>query len=245
MAKKLLDTIIKRRTTAELVVKPRLSPHIKLVLAGSILTSVALAGAWVYNYGLSAAGFERAFAAQEQERLESQLERHAQENETLREELARAQRSVQMSETAFQELDRALKTSAQEIVRLREELNFYRNIISPLDKKAGLRIQSLNVEPAGAKHTYRYKLVLIQALKHDRAVRGAASLEVTGVREGEDAVLAVTEGKERAIRVNFKYFQDIEGEFELPPDFKPKRIKVSVKPRGAEAVEASYAWPQA
>lgn len=245
MAKKLLDTIIKRRTTAELVVKPRLSPHIKLLLAGSILTSVVLAGAWLYNYGLSTAGFERAFAAQEQERLAAQVRNQKQANETLREELARAQRSVQMSETAFQELDRALKASAAEIVKLREELNFYRNIISPLDKKAGLRIQSLHVEPAGDKHKYRYKLVLIQALKHDRAVRGSATLEVTGTRDGEPTALAMPEGRKGMIKVNFKYFQDIEGEFELPPDFKPQRIKVSVDPRGGDPVEASYAWPQA
>jgi hypothetical protein len=245
MAKKLLDTIIKRRTTAELVVKPRLPPHLKLLLAGSILTSVVLGGAWLYNYGLSAAGFERAFAAQEQERLAAQLERQRRDNEALREELARAQRSVQMSETAFQELDRALKASAAEIVKLREELNFYRNIISPLDKKAGLRIQNLHVRPTGAANTYRYKLVLIQALKHDKAVRGVASLEVTGLKDGEETALAVTDDKDGAIRVNFKYFQDIEGEFELPPGFKPQRIRVSIKPRGGEPVEASYAWPQA
>lgn len=245
MAKKLLDTIIKRRTTAELVVKPRLSSHLKLLLAGSILTSVVLAGAWIYNYGLSAAGFERAFAVQEQERLATQVQRQKRENQALREELARAQRSVQMTETAFQELDHALKASATEVVKLREELNFYRNIISPLDKKAGLRIQSLNVEPAGANNLYRYKLVLIQALKHDRAVRGAARLEITGVQEGEDTVVAVTDDREGAIRVSFKYFQDIEGEFELPANFKPRRIRVSVKARGSDPVEASYPWPQA
>lgn len=245
MAKKLLGTMWKRRTTAELVVRPRLSPRIKLLLAGSILTSVVLAGGWIYNYGLSTAGFERSFAVQEQRRLQAQVRRQAEENEALRERLARAQRSVQMNETAFQELDRALKTSAEEIVHLREELNFYRNIISPPDQKAGLRIQNLHIEPAGAENQYRYKLVLIQALKHERAIRGAASFKIVGVQGGEDTVISVPSGKRRAIKVNFKYFQDIEGEFELPRNFKPQRVKVRVKPRGAEAVEASYAWPQA
>ena len=62
----------------------------------------------------------------------------------LREEGARAQRTIQMDQAAYQELDKSLKTSAQEIVALSEEVNFYRNIIWPVDKKSGLRIQNLS-----------------------------------------------------------------------------------------------------
>lgn len=233
----------KRRTTGELIVKPRLSSRTKLLLAGGLLTTAVAAGGWIYNYGLSTAGFERTTAAQAQERLRAEIERHAKENEALREELARAQRSVQMSETAFQELDRALKASAAEIVKLREELNFYRNIISPLDKKAGLRIQNLLLEPAGGSQ-YRYKLVLIQALKHEQTINGSARLEIAGLQDGQDAVVSVPGPGDRPIKVNFKYFQDLEGEFELPKNFKPRRVKVQVIPtRGAE-VEESFAWPQ-
>jgi hypothetical protein len=164
----------------------------------------------------------------------------------LRESLARAQRSVQMNETAFQELDRALKASAHEIVKLREELNFYRNIISPSDKKSGLRIQNLLIEPTGAANHFRYKLVLIQALKHEQTINGSAWFEIVGVQGGQDSVLAIPGKDEQLIKINFKYFQDIEGEFELPKNFKPRRVKINVKPtRGLEAVEESYAWPQA
>lgn len=236
--------MFKRRTTGTLVVKPQLAPRTKLLIAGGLLTAVVAAAGWIYNYGLSAAGFERTSAAQEQERLRAEIERQAKENETLRDELARAQRSVQMSETAFQELDRALKASASEIVKLREELNFYRNIISPLDKKAGLRIQNLLVEPAGGNQ-YRYKLVLIQALKHEQTINGSARLEIAGERGGQDAVVSVPGSGERPIKVNFKYFQDLEGEFELPKDFKPRRVRVQVTPTRGTGVEESFAWPQA
>ncbi len=235
----------KRRTTGQLIVRPRLSPRTKLLLAGGTLTAVMLAAGWIYNYGLSTAGFERSSAAQEQERLQAEIRRRTAENQELREALARAQRSVQMNETAFQELDQALKASAQEIVKLREELNFYRNIISPPDKKSGLRIQSLFVEPAGATNQYRYKLVLIQALKHEQTINGSARFEITGVQNGQDAVVAIPAASDRSIKVNFKYFQDIEGEFELPQNFKPRRIKVNVTPNRGAQVEESFAWPQA
>lgn len=238
--------IFKHRTTGQLVVKPRLSSRVKLLLIGTTLTVVVLGSGWIYNYGLSTAGFERSSAAQKEEHLQEQLKQQKAENNDLREKLAQAQRSVQMNDTAFQELDRSLKSSAQEIVKLREELNFYRNIISPADKKSGLRIQNLSIEPTETANKYRYKLVLIQALKHEHTIDGSASLEIVGVQGGQDSVVSIPGSGGDAIKVSFKYFQDIEGQFELPKNFKPRRVKVNVKPtRGAQAVEESYAWPRA
>ena len=234
-----------RTKTGELVVKRRLPSRTKLLLSVGIVLSLALAAGWIYNYGLSMAGFARHSADQEQSRLQQALDQRDTENRELRESLARAQRSVQMNETAFQELDRALKASAQEIVKLREELNFYRNIISPADKRGGLRIQNLYIEPAGSNQ-FRYKLVLIQALKHEYVIRGSANLEISGTQAGESKTVNVPGEKDRPIAVNFKYFQDIEGRFDLPRNFKPQRIKVNVIPAGGtQSIEESFAWPLA
>lgn len=235
----------KKRATADLVVRRKLSPRAKLLLTGSVVTVAILAAGSIYNYGLSTAGFERLSANRQQTRLEEDLERQAAENQDLRDSLARAERSLQMNETAFQELEQALTASSQEIVKLREELNFYRNIITPVDKKSGLRIQSLYIEPSGTNQ-YRYKLVLIQALKHERTISGSANLEISGMQGAEETVLTVPAAGERPLRVNFKYFQDLEGRFELPKNFKPRRVKVNVTPAGgSQSVEESYAWPQA
>ncbi|MFL6623676.1 MAG: DUF6776 family protein [Sulfurifustis sp.] len=226
--------------------KPRLSPRTKLLIAVGVVTTVVLGVGWIYNYGVSMAGFERSSAAIEQQRLREEIRRREAEVQELRESVARAERSLQMNETAFQELDRSLKASAQEIVKLREELNFYRNIISPADKKSGLRIQNLFIEPAGGSGLFRYKLVLIQALKHEQTIIGSASFEISGDQAGHDSTITIPGNGDKPIRVNFKYFQDIEGRFELPKNFRPRRVKVSVTPSGgAQIVEESYAWPQA
>ncbi len=235
-----------RNKTGELVVKPRVAPRLKLLITGAAVTVLILGAGWIYNYGLSMAGFDRSSASRQQQKLETEIHQLRNDNQELREGLARAQRNLQMDQTAYQELERSLKASAQEIVKLREELNFYRNIISPADKKSGLRIQSLNIEPVGKSNEYRYKLVLIQALKHERTVYGQARFEISGTRAGETAVLHVPSTKERPINVNFKYFQDIEGKFALPKDFRPQQIKVNVMTRGgARTAEETYPWPQA
>ncbi len=231
--------------TVEVVVKRRYSPVVKLIAAGAVGVAAIAATVFVYNHGLSMAGFERESAVRARQTLEDDTRQLRGELQQLRESLARAQRTIQMDQAAYQELDKSLKGSAQEIVRLREEVNFYRNIISPADKKSGLRLQSFSIVPAGGVNQYRYKLVLIQALKHERAVTGQASFEIDGMQAGEDVQLRFPRATERPIAVNLKYFQDIEGKIELPRNFQPRRIRVSITTSGGgQPVEASYAWPQ-
>lgn len=228
----------------ELIIKQRYSPRIKLLLAVIAAVALLAAAGFIYNYGLNRAGFESQSAQATQLTLQDEMRKLQDENREQRESLARAQRTIQMDQAAYQDLDKSLKASAQEIVKLREELNFYRNIISPADKKSGLRIQNLYIEPAGGTNQFRYKLVLIQALKHESLIQGRAVLEISGTQVGEDTVLRFPATNERPIMVSFKYFQDIEGKLELPRNFQPKRIKVYITtPGGNSMAEATYAWP--
>jgi hypothetical protein len=228
----------------DLVIKPRYSPRIKLLLAVILAVALLALAGLIYNYGLTRAGFERESAEQVQLASQANIRKLQEKNQELQESLARAQRTVQMDQAAYQDLDKSLKASAQEIVKLREELNFYRNIISPVDQKIGLRIQNLSIEPVGTTNQFRYKLVLIQALKHESSVHGRASFEISGIQVGEDATVRVPAVNERPIQVNFKYFQDIEGKLELPRNFQPKRIKVIITSVGGTSMaEATYNWP--
>jgi hypothetical protein len=234
-----------RKTTGAVVIKRQLSSRAKLVIVGCIGAVVVGTALFVYEHGLSMAGFERALATRLQQRLEDDNSRVRDENQQLREALARAERTIQMDQAAYQDLDKTLQVSAQEIVKLREELNFYRNIISPADKKAGLRVQSLDIQQVGTGTVYRYKLVLIQALKHDRSVFGTVGLEINGTQAGQGVTFKVPNASERPIQVNLKYFQDIEGKFELPKGFRPRNIRVNViTAGGGQTAEAVYDWPQ-
>jgi hypothetical protein len=247
MLQYLRRTIRQHKTTGSFVVKRQLSPRAKLLIVGGIGAAIIGAVIFIYEHGLSMAGFEAALASRLQQRLEEQTGRLRDENQQLREALARAERTVQMDQVAYQDLSKSLQTYEQDIVKLREELNFYRNIISPPDKKGGLRVQSLDIQQAaGSTSSYRYKLVLIQALKHERSIFGTAVLEISGLQGGQNAVIKVPAANERPISVNLKYFQDIEGKFELPRGFRPRSIKVSVTAAGGgQTVEAVYDWPQA
>ena len=76
--------MFKRQTIGQLVVKPRLKPRTKLIIVIGLVTLLVAGSGWIYEYGLSAAGFERSFATQAQRELEEELQRQAAENEELR-----------------------------------------------------------------------------------------------------------------------------------------------------------------
>lgn len=236
--------MFQRNRTSELVVKPRLSSRSKLIVTALIGLGLLLSAGSIYNYGLTTAGFKRLLATEKEGTLNDQIDKLSKENKELQAALARSERTLQMDQTAYKGLDRQLKGSAREITKLRGELNFYRNIISPSNKKSGLRIQSLALEKTDKKSSYRYKLVLIQALTHDRNIRGNAKLEVSGMQAGKATTLSYPTARQKAIRINFRYFQDVTGKIELPGNFEPREIKIKVntRGRGGQSVEQVYPW---
>ena len=166
------------------------------------------------------------------------------ENRQLRDALTRAQRALEKDQATFQEMDNALKTSARQIALLRDDLVLYRNIIAPPDWKSGLRIQRLEIHPAGKSDLYSYKLALIQSMKHESSIRGTAAFQIVGLQDGRDAVVRFPAGNERPGQVNLKYFQEIGGKFELPRGFKPRSARISVVTSdGAKPVERTFDWP--
>ncbi len=235
-----------RNRTSEMIVKPAYSPRLKMTIALIFAVLVIIGGATIYNYGLSSAGFESLLASAAQKGLKTSISGLRQENDQLKDSLARAERTLQMDQAAYIELNQSLKQSAAEIAKLREDLNFYRNIISPPNKKEGVRIQSLEIDKTLEKYTYKYKLVLIQALKHDYLVRGSAKLEVTGIQAGKSKKLVFPGQKTKSIKINFRYFQEFMGELKLPGNFEPKDVKIIVATRGRNAakIERSYSWPE-
>lgn len=241
-----LKHLFSSHRTAELVIKRRTAPHTKLFLVGLGMALMLVAAGAIYQYGLSVGGIEP-FAFQRQSALRDDLKRMKEENMDLRETLARAQRTLQTDQVAYLELDRKLKDSDREINRLREELSFYRNIISPSGKVSGLQVDRLNIERAASagEGAFRYKLVLIQALKHDSTVSGRVRLDVAGAQDGREAVLAFP-AADRPHNINFKYFQEFEGPLKLPRNFHPTGVKVTITITAptAQTLEQNYAWPK-
>ena len=64
-------------------------------------------------------------------------------------------------------MEKNLADLQAQVLRHREELTFYRGIVSPEDGIGGLRIQSFNVMAGAAERHYRVRLVLVQSMRQD------------------------------------------------------------------------------
>ncbi|MEO0971608.1 MAG: DUF6776 family protein [Pseudomonadota bacterium] len=170
------------------------------------------------------------------------------DNQRLRRELATLSTSRGVEQQAQQEVRSMLMELERKVQSQREELDFYRTIVSPKDGVAGLRIQDFRVRPSAQGSLYHLQLVLVQAAKHDKPVAGIVEFRIEGVTEGRPTVFtaqelaAATEGAELAF--SFRYFKDLEQDVVLPPDFVPDRVVVEVSPEDDpdRAIRQSFDW---
>ena len=213
-----------------------------------IVLLVLITGGWtLFDYGRFLAGYDSRDTDNEIDGL-LQIQKHLEKRiVTLREDKAVLQRAAQIERKAYNELDTTLKVLQAEILEHKEELAFYRGIVSPKDSSSGLYLQNFYLTQNGETRSYRYKVVLTQVLKNSRLINGKVKLEFDGLLDGESKVLKlkeVTAKKVRDLNYRFKYFQNVEGVVEFPKGFSLLRVKVQILPRGRERdmIEKTIEW---
>jgi hypothetical protein len=217
-----------------------------LVFAGVALIA---AGWWLYDLG-------KLHGADELGSLRTRLgvleKRHGKvlgDNRVLREKVAILQRSSQIDRQAALGVKAALATLEEELQAAREEVEFYRGIVSPGDVKPGLHIHRFQVVAGAMPGEYRYDLVLTQLKHNDHHVSGTAEWKIVGSLNGEPAELGladVTLPAVQQLKFKFRYFQDLAGTLHLPEGFEAKKVALSIKPEGKgnpQPVEQEYDWP--
>lgn len=218
--------------------------RLKMVVAG-VLSALLLWG--VFEFGFSRAGYDNAHLLQEHEALQEQLAATKDEGRRLREQIAILERAAQVDKQAYSQVEESLKQLQDEMLELKEEVAFYRGIVSPSETASGLTVTRFQLENIGAAHAYRFKLVLSQLKNNSQVVKGYARVSFEGLMGGEQKQLSlkeVTHGKLDRLKLRFKYFQDMEGDVVLPEDFLPSRVLVEVVPMGKDVtrLKKTFDW---
>ena len=228
-----------------LVVRARSAKHSRMIMAGAI--AAVLLVAWgMFEYGRYRSGFDIIAVQQQRGEHAEQLDAMAAEIRQLREQKAILERSTQIEQEAYKQLEGTVTTLQDEMLELKGELAFYRGIISPSDAAKGLSVQSFNLYSRGAEGKYNYKLVLTQILNNTKIASGTVALVVEGQENGETQKYPLQQLSKRnkELRFRFKYFQIIEGELDLPEGFSPSKVSITVKPRtrAHKQLSQSYDW---
>ncbi len=216
-----------------LVVRARPRWQVLSMQFGAALAVILVA--WgMYEYGRHEGGFDVVAAFEQKQQLQLQLDGSHQENTQLREQMAVLERSSQIEQEAYKQLEGTVNGLQDEILELKEELAFYRGIVSPGDaQQAGLNLQSFELTPTLIERKFHYKLVLTQVLSNGVVAYGNISFSVEGSQEGQpmEYTLAQLSSNDKELRFRFKYFQSFEGDLTLPDGFIPSKVNLVVKPR--------------
>lgn len=230
-------------------------PRRRRAAVAALVALALLASFALYRYTRATAVSDFEAATDERDRLRDerrQLNRELRaakaEAETLRDQVAYLTRSQQIDDSACVTVKASLGRLQAESAELREQLAFYRGIVSPQESQAGVRVYEFRVTALKtAPNAFRYDLVLIQPVRSEKRVGGQADVVIEGLKDGQKqsrklADLAVNGGEN--LLFSFKYFEEFSGELRLPDGFRPLRVIVRLQPGGdaRPAIEDEYEW---
>jgi len=209
---------------------------------------VLIAGYLVFEYGRISAGYDTFDAANQRGALEDHIRTLDDEIESLKQEVALQETHREIERVAYKEVEDRLIALQAKIVEQQDAIAFYRGIVSPADGKSGLRVQEFKLTRGNEERQFNLRLVLVQAMKHDRKASGDVALSVEGNEDGEVKSYALAEllpaDADKAWPFSFRYFQDFDRQIVLPDGFTPERVHVEVRSRtrSISSIEESFAW---
>jgi cell division protein FtsB len=218
------------------------------LLASVVLILIAVSAYLVFEFGRISAGYDIVDVGRERQAYEDRIMALDDEIVALTQEVAMLETHREIDRAAYKEVEASLTSLQSKIQEQRDAIAFYRGIVSPADGESGLRVQDLKVTRGSAEREFNLRLVLVQAMKHDRKVSGDVALSVQGSQDGVEKVYTLNQlipaEAESAWPFSFRYFQDFDRQLILPDGFTPERIRVEVrsKTRSIQSIEESYAW---
>ena len=217
-----------------------------LVLSAIAIVLIALAfGAWgAWQVFSPSSGDPRARVA----RLNRENANLQDEAEQLRQRVATLTRSDQISRDANRDLQGAIADRDEEIAGLRADVAFYERLVGATAQRHGLSVHALKVQAQNGP-AWHFTSTLTQNLNRGAVSEGVLTLSLEGTREGKLQKLVWTDLRQQpnapGVVYSFKYFQQVEGDFFLPPGLTPVKVTVRLQPRSGAPIEESFTWAQA
>ena len=226
-------------------------PELWIVSLVLVVVLVLLAVWGAFILGERQAGFSQAVMDNEMEALQRQVKKLVQEKDNLQRQNAKLIRDHNIDKDANKQVNQNLAQAQAQIMDMKEELTFYRNIVSPKKSSRAVVVKKVSMEPL-KDNEYQYKIVLIQDGKHDRIVRGVVEISLEGNNaEGKRVRLALptisTKKVKKQQKFGFKYFQNFEGVIKIPEGFEAISLFVRVLPRSSSRVprvERVISWDE-
>jgi hypothetical protein len=219
-----------------------------MVVRFVIVALIGVSAYLIFEYGRISAGYDIVEAGNISQEYEGRITALEDNIVDLKQEIAILETNREVDLESYKEVEESLSALQAKIQEQRDAIGFYRGIVSPSDGNSGLRVQDLRFSRGKAEREFNVRLVLVQAMKHDRKVSGDVNLSIVGDQNGTETTYAFTqlipEDADRSWPFSFRYFQNFDRQLVLPDGFTPERITVEVrsKTRSISSIEESFAW---
>ncbi len=215
----------------------------------AVVTALVLgAGYLLFEFGRIQAGYDVVAAAEERQAYEDRIETLENTIIDLNEEIALLETHRDIDREAYSQVEVSLTELQSKIQEQQDALAFYRGIVSPVDGNAGLKVQDFRLSRGPREREYQIRLVLVQAMKHDRKVSGDVKLSIAGMENGVEKSYSydelLPEDGDSKWAFSFRYFQDFDRAVVLPNGFTPETVTVEVqsRTRSIASIEESFSW---
>lgn len=149
--------------------------------------------------------------------LREQLNKLTEENNSLRTQSIHVESQKQVTQVAQNDLAKDMAVLQEENGKLKEDVEFYKSILEDGSSVGVLKLHSFKINKSVRPGEYDFRLLLIQSGRHEKSVQGSLQLLLTGTQDGKVVSIPVdppTGG--RGFKINFKYYQPVEGSFTVP-----------------------------
>ncbi len=230
----------------QMVVVPH-RPFYKATIFCVCLVAVAALSALTYRYGLTEGLATKVAVVDELEELRQHLTDSAGLVGGLRQEVAVLKLGGQVDSKANEEVRQTVEQLEAQIAEFKEEIRFYKGVMLPNVEEKGLRIERLDVKRSGDPNKINFSLLLTQVVEKHDYVQGGVEISVFGRHHDAEKKLTLNEmspGAKDSIRFRFRYFQNIDGELNLPEGFKPQQILIVARSSGrnSQRLEKKFDW---
>jgi len=208
-----------------------------------VLLSLSLAlAAWVYDAGRRFAGFDREQIEEELARLRDSSAKLKDETSRLRAIADASESRLKIEQSAQVQLVAQVKTLEDDNNRLKEDLAFFENLVPSERRDDKVSIHRFKVERDVLPGEFHYRLLVMQGGRRDRLFQGSLQLVLEVQQGGKDDMIIFpgsSDAGSTAFKLNFKYFQRLEGTFRVPAEAKVRAVQARILESGSNQTRAS------
>jgi hypothetical protein len=224
-----------------MAVRTHLSWRWKAPAVFGLLAVIAGMWWWGFDFGQFLGGFNRGAVEEHQAKLDAELVATRNENARLRAKAAELEADLNVTRGAQSTLSRQALDLQSENTQMKEELAFLRTLFSQSGKPGTIAIQRLAAERE-RDGVYHFSMLVVRGGKPEDDFTGQLSLSASFAAAGNTSVLTLPDDQPDtapALKLQFKYYQRIEGTFRVPPGAQVKSLQARVLEPGQSLPKAT------